>query len=277
MPSSIGTDSAVARIFAQLQKEFAVIHSSYFESFPGDAEWPNWLVNNLSLARLPRMITPFVEPRSQPAQVLEIQDTAALSESLDVNEFVDQNLLLPARKLVPGRSELDNINVDEDVTEEPWWKLKHFIIESVKPQTPPDDLFPRSTGQQDLDQQQLAISQPQYPSELEAASNSSSNHPEAPMTDYFNFKEASPDVSSFKVVLPHDLRKPPPKGQPYVEPTNTHIEGRHPVWPSMPNPPTLPIGSRIKDMSLSLSQESTSKNDGSEWNCKSGIEFLYMA
>jgi hypothetical protein len=47
IPGSIETNSPAARIFAQPQKQFAVIHDDYFKAFPLDVEWPMWLVNNL--------------------------------------------------------------------------------------------------------------------------------------------------------------------------------------------------------------------------------------
>ncbi|KAH7337370.1 hypothetical protein BKA66DRAFT_448585 [Pyrenochaeta sp. MPI-SDFR-AT-0127] len=51
-------DSSAARIFAQLQKRFAVIHNDYLDASAHEAEWPNWLVSNLGLSRVPRLITP---------------------------------------------------------------------------------------------------------------------------------------------------------------------------------------------------------------------------
>jgi len=71
IPGSIETNSPAARIFAQLQKQFAVIHNNYLKAFPLDADWPIWLVNNLGLSKVPRLVTPHVEPQPQPIQTLE--------------------------------------------------------------------------------------------------------------------------------------------------------------------------------------------------------------
>lgn len=71
IPSSTDKDSLEARIFARLQKQFQVIHGDYRKAFPKDAEWPMWLVISLGLSKVPRLVTPFVEPKPQPTQNLE--------------------------------------------------------------------------------------------------------------------------------------------------------------------------------------------------------------
>ena len=63
---SIESDSPAFRVFAQLQKQFAVIHGGYLEAYPSDVDWPLWLVNNLGLSMVPRLITPLIEPKPRP-------------------------------------------------------------------------------------------------------------------------------------------------------------------------------------------------------------------
>jgi len=72
-------NSPVARIFAQLQNQFAVIHNDYLNAFPLDADWPMWLVNNLGLSKVPRLITPHVDPQPQPTQNLGLLDNGIMS------------------------------------------------------------------------------------------------------------------------------------------------------------------------------------------------------
>lgn len=72
IPGSIETNSPAARIFTQLQKQFAVIHNDYLKAFPLDADWPIWLNSNLGLSMVPRLITPHVDPKPQPTQTLDI-------------------------------------------------------------------------------------------------------------------------------------------------------------------------------------------------------------
>lgn len=74
IPGSIETDSPAARIFSQLQKQYAVIHNNYLNAFALDADWPKWLVSNLGLSMVPRLITPHVDPKPQPTQTLENQN-----------------------------------------------------------------------------------------------------------------------------------------------------------------------------------------------------------
>lgn len=95
IPGSIETNSPAARIFAQLQKQFAVIHNDYLKVFPLDADWPMWLVNNLGLSKVPRLITPHVEPQPQPTQEAEVFDNRIMSpmpmERWDSANFVLQD------------------------------------------------------------------------------------------------------------------------------------------------------------------------------------------
>jgi hypothetical protein len=90
IPGSIETNSPVARIFAQLQKQFAVIHNDYLKAFPLDADWPMWLVNNLGLSKVPRLITPHVEPQPQPRRDMEVFDNEMSREnSVDVSPMLE--------------------------------------------------------------------------------------------------------------------------------------------------------------------------------------------
>jgi hypothetical protein len=69
IPGSSSTSPAAARIFSVLEKQFPVVHTDYLRALPGDSEWLDWLVQNLGLSKIPRLITPIVEPRSQPIEV----------------------------------------------------------------------------------------------------------------------------------------------------------------------------------------------------------------
>ena len=87
IPGSIETDSPAARIFAQLQKKYAVIHDDYLKAFALDADWPIWLASNLGLSVVPRLITPQVDPKPQPTQTLGIQKQLRLFEAFDFEEL----------------------------------------------------------------------------------------------------------------------------------------------------------------------------------------------
>lgn len=90
IPGSIETNSPAARIFTQLQKQFAVIHNDYLKAFPLDADWPIWLVSNLGLSMVPRLITPHVDPKPQPTQTLEIHENAMADGDFDFDSFLHQ-------------------------------------------------------------------------------------------------------------------------------------------------------------------------------------------
>ncbi|KAF2823081.1 hypothetical protein CC86DRAFT_409849 [Ophiobolus disseminans] len=62
---SVKPDSPAARVFAKLQERFPVINNGYLEAFSSDVKWPHWLVKNLGLSMIPRLITPLVEPKPQ--------------------------------------------------------------------------------------------------------------------------------------------------------------------------------------------------------------------
>jgi hypothetical protein len=94
IPGSIETNSPAARIFTQLQKQFAVIHNDYLKAFALDADWPIWLVSNLGLSMVPRLITPRVDPKPQPTQTLEIHENAIADGDFDFSS-----------KTLPAKSE----------------------------------------------------------------------------------------------------------------------------------------------------------------------------
>lgn len=90
IPGSIETNSPGARIFAQLQKQFAVIHNDYLKAFPLDVDWPMWLVSNLGLSKAPRLITPHVDPKPQPTQTLEIHENAMVDGESTLNDVLKE-------------------------------------------------------------------------------------------------------------------------------------------------------------------------------------------
>ncbi|UPX11197.1 uncharacterized protein EKO05_0001817 [Ascochyta rabiei] len=61
-------DSAVARVFATLEKHFPVMHTDYLTALPGEPEYIDWLIQNLGLSKIPRLVTPVVEPKPQPIE-----------------------------------------------------------------------------------------------------------------------------------------------------------------------------------------------------------------
>jgi hypothetical protein len=69
IPGSLNADSAAARVFAVLAKQFPVMHADYLTVLAGESEWLDWLVQNLGLSRIRRLVTPVVQPRLQPMEV----------------------------------------------------------------------------------------------------------------------------------------------------------------------------------------------------------------
>jgi hypothetical protein len=87
IPGSVEADSPAARIFAQLQRRFPVVHDDYRKAFHDDAEWPMWLIDNLGLSKVPRMITPQVEPRPQPTLTSEIHGNQMTTKKFELENF----------------------------------------------------------------------------------------------------------------------------------------------------------------------------------------------
>lgn len=72
IPGSAEPNSPAGRVFAQLQKKFSVIHMDYLNAPGLGLGWPSWLVTNLGLSMVPRLIYPHVKPRPQPiAQAIQ--------------------------------------------------------------------------------------------------------------------------------------------------------------------------------------------------------------
>ncbi|KAF1996938.1 hypothetical protein P154DRAFT_607356 [Amniculicola lignicola CBS 123094] len=86
IPGSSEMNSPPARIFAQLQKKFAVIHNDYLKAFASSPDWPAWLVSNLGLSKVPRLVTPHVEPKLQPTQPTLALENPRLSPSIMTNQ-----------------------------------------------------------------------------------------------------------------------------------------------------------------------------------------------
>ncbi|KAF2812279.1 uncharacterized protein BDZ99DRAFT_518138 [Mytilinidion resinicola] len=86
IPGSSETNSPAARIFAQLQKKFAVIHNDYLKAFASSPDWPAWLVSNLGLSKVPRLVTPHVESKPQPTQPTLALESPRLSPSILTNQ-----------------------------------------------------------------------------------------------------------------------------------------------------------------------------------------------
>ena len=78
---SMESDSPASRIFAQLQKQFPVMHDSYLKAYPSDVNWIHWLVDNLGLSMVPRLITPLIEPKLRPVLIPPSQSPVSPSYS----------------------------------------------------------------------------------------------------------------------------------------------------------------------------------------------------
>lgn len=77
---SVEADSAAARIFAKLEEKFSVIHRNYLDKFSDDSDWAQWLIKNLGLSMIPRLIAPFIDPKPQPAQSKIVIERIPLAE-----------------------------------------------------------------------------------------------------------------------------------------------------------------------------------------------------
>lgn len=90
------SDSASGRLFTQLEKRFPVMHSDYLTTLASESGWPEWLVQNLGLSRIPRLVAPVVEPRPQPTEMLaaavKSENALVLLDDADKRGKVEQNL-----------------------------------------------------------------------------------------------------------------------------------------------------------------------------------------
>jgi hypothetical protein len=84
IPGSAELNSPAGRVFAQLQKKFSVIHMDYLNAPGLGLGWPSWLVTNLGLSMVPRLIYPHVKPRPQPiAQTIQELSSANVEPEPD--------------------------------------------------------------------------------------------------------------------------------------------------------------------------------------------------
>jgi hypothetical protein len=130
---SVAPDSSAARVFAKLQERFPVIHNGYLEALPSDADWPHWLVKNLGLSMIPRLITPLIEPTPQPVQNTQHSDlsVAAPTDAVAVSterhnhalqDYQMQLMLLEQqnkKRLLMARQEQDTVDPQSPTTEPP--------------------------------------------------------------------------------------------------------------------------------------------------------------
>lgn len=102
IPGSIKGNSPEGRIFSQLKEKFAVIHNEYLEMLPLDPDWTPWLVDNLGLSMVPRLITPHIDPEPQPvktSEAPEMEHTDVLaSGNLTIQDYHTQSPLLDDQK-----------------------------------------------------------------------------------------------------------------------------------------------------------------------------------
>jgi hypothetical protein len=104
---SANADSAAARLFAVLEKQFPVIHTDYLTAFTEETEWLDWLVQNLGLSKIPRLVTPVVEPRPQPMEVpLQNETPSRIQTDPPSNEI--------QARMVDPRPDIDYYEMDPD-------------------------------------------------------------------------------------------------------------------------------------------------------------------
>lgn len=126
IPGSTDTNSAAYRIFSLLQNDFAVIHGEYLEA-TSDRDWPDWLVRNLGLSRIPRLVSPQIEPMPQPAEAWRPrpeEPSGSRVGSIGPNflreapEYSPQKPV-PRRKKKPKRRVVD-LGIFDDGPRQPW-------------------------------------------------------------------------------------------------------------------------------------------------------------
>ncbi|KAF1839660.1 hypothetical protein BDW02DRAFT_486530, partial [Decorospora gaudefroyi] len=111
---SITSDSSMSRVFAKLRERFPVIHNGYLEAFSSDLKWPHWLVDNLGLSMVPRLVTPLIEPKPQAVSKTQVSEVAPPASSghgqttedlgIDLGN-IDSALGLPNATYAPGTAE----------------------------------------------------------------------------------------------------------------------------------------------------------------------------
>jgi hypothetical protein len=104
IPGGTEANSPAARIFAQLQGKFAVIHNDYLEAFPDDVDWRSWLVKNLGLSMVPRLINPIVDPELQPVGTFEVPKIIGFEKST-VQKAQNEPEIVPINN--PGSSSIE--------------------------------------------------------------------------------------------------------------------------------------------------------------------------
>lgn len=86
---SVEPDSAASRVFTRLRERFAVIHDGYLKAYPSEVGWPLWLVHNLGLSMVPRLITPLIEPKPRPVRTAQVREKSSEdSEQVEVNDLL---------------------------------------------------------------------------------------------------------------------------------------------------------------------------------------------
>jgi len=88
IPGGTKKGSAAARIFACLQDQFAILHGDYL-AVSGDGDWTEWLIRNLGLMKIPRLVTPQVELKPQPVEII-VPQPVEIIEPQPVKVLKDQ-------------------------------------------------------------------------------------------------------------------------------------------------------------------------------------------
>ncbi|RSL57984.1 hypothetical protein CEP53_006272, partial [Fusarium sp. AF-6] len=88
IPGYVEKNSTAARIFAYLQKQLSVMHGDYLDAFPSDPDWLTWLVDNVGLSMVPRLVTPPLDPEPQPTKTLE--ESVNEDEHTMMDDEIDQ-------------------------------------------------------------------------------------------------------------------------------------------------------------------------------------------
>lgn len=108
---SAAPDSASGRIFAQLEKHFSVMHAEYLSAMVSESGWLDWLVQNLGLSKIPRLVVPVVEPMPQPTETPVVQEQQE-SNAPPSDEVKNEGTNVPEEKVekddeAPAEAEAD--------------------------------------------------------------------------------------------------------------------------------------------------------------------------
>lgn len=111
--------TAASRVFARLQHKFPVIHSDYLRASDLDTDFHDWLVRNLKLSRIPRLVTPEIAPKSEPMEGPRGKhgdhvDAMGMPDS-DSESIVDEEKMKPL-EVIQRVKELNRLNRQRELS-----------------------------------------------------------------------------------------------------------------------------------------------------------------